>query len=322
MSSSPSNLPINPEITDPLGLVLHSLRVQGVFYCRSELSGDWGLAMPQAPGCMWFHVGLTGRCDIESDEFDRVELTPGGFVLVTRGVGHDLSSTPAAERPDVVGLPHEYENENYAVLRYGEGPVTTTLVCGMIRLASHVGQELIDALPPVIAMDGLDNLQSEWMQSSIRLMAAESKSMSPGGDTIVTRLCDILVIQALRRWLETSDDAQKGWLGALKDPSIGRAMSAVHKDPEVSWDLETMAATAGMSRSAFAARFASLVGRTPVKYATEVRMRRAQELLSDPNNSVAELAWRFGYNSEASFHRAFKRVVGIPPGKYRRAASA
>ncbi len=275
-------------------------------------------SMPPAPGCMWFHIGLTGRCDIESEAFDPVELTPGGFVLVTRGVGHDLSHNGQTERPDVVGVPHEYENENYALLRYGDGPVTTTLVCGMIRLASHVGQELIDALPPVIAMDGLDNLQSEWMQSSIRLMAAESKSIQPGGDTVVTRLCDILVIQSLRRWLETASEAQMGWLGALNDPSIGRAMSAIHKNPESSWGLESLAETAGMSRSAFAARFSELVGETPVKYATKVAMRRAQELLEDPTNSVAELAWRFGYNSEASFHRAFKRVTGVPPGKYRR----
>ena len=310
-------MPIRPETMDPLGEVLHALRVRGTFYCRSELTAPWGLTMPDAPGCMWFHIGLVGRCTIAGEGFSE-ELTPGAFVLVTGGDGHTLRSDSQVDCPPVLDLPHAYEDDRYALLRHGGGGDPTTLVCGIVQMDSPVAAQLIRALPDVIALGGLSDLQAEWMHSSVRLMAAEARDMLPGGETIVTRLADILVVQALRHWLQDDPAARMGWLGALRDPQIGHAIAAVHREPGQDWSVARLATHAGMSRSAFSARFTELVGDTPMRYATQVRMSAAHAWLREPGASVSEVAWRLGYRSEAAFNRAFKRCLGVTPGAVRR----
>ena len=143
----------------------------------------------------------------------------------------------------------------------------------------------------------------------------------PGGETMITRLSDVLVVQALRAWLESDPAAQSGWLGALRDPQIGRAISLIHREPGRPWTVASLADQIPMSRSAFAARFTELVGEPAMSYVTRWRMHLAAAALRDEGATVAELADRFGYRSEAAFARAFKRVVGTPPGAVRRAGS-
>jgi AraC-like DNA-binding protein len=158
----------------------------------------------------------------------------------------------------------------------------------------------------------------EWIQSTLRLMAAEARELRPGGETIVTRLADILVIQAIRAWIEQDPAAQTGWLGALKDHQIGRALTLIHREPAHDWSVASLADEVAMSRSAFAARFTQLVGETPMYYVTRWRMQVAQNVLQVGDATVGEIALRLGYGSEAAFSRAFKRFHGIPPGAVRR----
>jgi AraC-like DNA-binding protein len=158
----------------------------------------------------------------------------------------------------------------------------------------------------------------EWMQSTLRLIAAEAAALHPGGEAVITRLSDILVIQAIRAWIARDPAGQTGWLGALQDPRIGRAMSLVHRDPAGPWSVATLARASAMSRSAFAARFTELVGEPVMRYVTRWRMHVALDWLQQDDASVAELAARLGYDSEAAFSRAFKRTVGMSPGAARR----
>ena len=156
------------------------------------------------------------------------------------------------------------------------------------------------------------------MQSTLRLMAAEAGELRPGGEAVITRLADILVVQAIRSWLETDPAAQTGWLGALQDRQIGRAIALIHRDPARPWTVASLARELAMSRSAFAARFTELVGEPAMQYVTRWRMQLALASLRDEGATVGELASRLGYRSEAAFARAFKRVVGVPPGAVRR----
>jgi AraC-like DNA-binding protein len=310
------------DAVDPLGEALHTLHLSGTFYCRSELTEPWGLAMPAMPGCVWFHVFLSGRCELAVDSLAPVALVPGGFALITKGQGHVLRSAPTVNTPNVLDLPHEMAGERYALLRYGGGGAASTLICGVVRFQHQAAHDLICLLPPTICVDSFASLNSDWMQSTLQLMAFEARQQSAGGETIVTRLADILVIQAIRLWLQRDPAAKTGWLGALQDRQVGRALAVIHREPAKDWTVGSLATIAAMSRSGFAARFTTLVGQTPMYYVTKVRMQAANDLLTTEKKlTIGELAARFGYQSEAAFNRAFKRFNGITPGASRRGNS-
>ena len=159
---------------------------------------------------------------------------------------------------------------------------------------------------------------SDRCHDTLRLIAAEVEDLRPGGEAVITRLADVLVIQALRQWLAHDPAARTGWLGALADDRIGRVLAQVHRDPSRDWTVTSLAAEAAMSRSAFAARFTELVGGPAMAYVTRWRMHVAADELTSGDATVAELAGRLGYRSEAAFSRAFSRTVGESPGALRR----
>jgi transcriptional regulator GlxA family with amidase domain len=153
-------------------------------------------------------------------------------------------------------------------------------------------------------------------------MASEASARRAGGETVITRLADILVIQAVRAWIDQHADAQPGWLAALRDPQLGRVIQQVHQSPGRPWTVDTMAREAGMSRSVFASRFSTVVGESAMHFVARWRMNVAMTTLRDDRVTIAAVAEQLGYNSEAAFSRAFKRVVGRWPGEARRPASA
>jgi AraC-like DNA-binding protein len=158
------------------------------------------------------------------------------------------------------------------------------------------------------------------MQGTLGLIAAETARPRPGGEAVITRLADVLVIQGIRAWIETDPDARTGWLGAMRDPQIGRALAAIHADPARAWTLTALAREVAMSRSSFAGRFTQLVGEPAMQYVTRVRMQLAVNALRDDGATVAELTERLGYGSQAAFARAFKREIGVAPGAIKRGA--
>ena len=307
---------------DPLGEALHFLRMNGLFYCRSEFSAPWGLALPRMEGCLMFHVGTSGPCWLEVEGVEPQHLAPGDFALVPHGAGHRLVSEPGAEAAALFDLPRELLSERYEVLRHGGGGAATGLVCGAVRFDHPAAHRLVQLLPPVIRMDAVGSPHAEWMASTLRLMAAEARAMQPGGETIITRLGDVLVIQAIRAWMARDPAARKGWLGALQDRQIGRAITLIHREPARPWTVASLAAEVAMSRSAFAARFTALVGEPAMQYVARWRMHVALTLMQEKNARPAELAGQLGYQSEAAFSRSFKRYIGMPPGAARRARAA
>ncbi len=306
---------------DPLGEALHFLRMSGAFYCRSELTAPWGLTLPPMPGCLWFHVVTSGRCRLEAGEAHAGWLQPGDLALVTDGGGHTLSSAPGAAAPHILELDREQVSDRYEILRHGAaGGAPTQLICGAVRFDHPAARNLVEILPPVIQIEAAGPHDTAWLQSTLRLMAAEARELRPGGEAVITRLGDIVVIQAIRAWLSTDPSARTGWLGALQDPQIGRAITLIHRDPARAWTVASLAGELAMSRSAFSARFTELVGEPAMQYVTRWRMHVGLHALTDEGVTVGQLADRLGYGSEAAFARAFKRVMGVPPGAVRRAA--
>jgi AraC-like DNA-binding protein len=306
--------------SDPVGEALHVLRMSGTFYCRSELTEPWGMALPPTPGCLWFHVATSGECLLEVDVDGGAEtrMRPGELVLVPRGEGHRLRSAAGVATPDIRSIPHPMLDDRYALLRHGGDGDVTRMVCGAVRFEHPAAQSLIDVLPPMIRVE--PTALSGRLQDTLRLLAAEVEDLRPGGEAVITRLADVLVIQAIRTWLARDPAARTGWLGALADDRIGTVLARVHREPEHEWTVGALAAAASMSRSAFAARFTELVGEPAMSYVTRWRMHAAVDALSAGDVTVADLAGRMGYRSEAAFSRAFSRVVGESPGTVRRRA--
>jgi AraC-like DNA-binding protein len=187
-----------------------------------------------------------------------------------------------------------------------------------VRFDHPAARNMVEILPAILYIEAAASPQTDWMQSTLRLMAVEARELRPGGEAVITRLGDILVIQAIRAWLESDPAARTGWLGALQDRQIGRAISLIHRNPARNWTVAALADELAMSRSAFAARFTELVEEPAMQYVTRWRMNVALNSLKEEGATVAELASRLGYRSEAAFARAFKRVIGIPPGAVKR----
>jgi AraC-like DNA-binding protein len=303
---------------DPLGEGLHHLRMSGAFYCRSELTSPWGITLPELPDYLWFHVVTSGSFELEGGDQGWVRLHSGDLALVTHGAGHVLRSDPGAPAPGILDIEREEVSERYEILRHGGGGERTLLICGAVRFDDPAARNLIAALPDLIRIEALRAPGMERMQGTLGLIAAETMHPRPGGEAVITRLSDVLVIQAIRAWMDADPDARTGWLGALRDPEIGRALGLIHGDPARPWTVESLAGEVAMSRSAFAARFTALVGEPAMQYLTRFRMQVAMNALRDDGATIAELASGLGYRSQAAFARAFKRVVGVSPGAIKR----
>lgn len=306
-----------PPVIDPVGEALHFLRMSGTFYCRSEFTSPWGLAIPPMQNCLMLHVVTVGRCHLQVDGAPDQLLQPGDLTLVPHGEGHVLASSPGLPASKLFEIDREQVSERYEMLRLGGGGERTTMICALFQFEDPAAQQLITFLPKVIRVDSWAAPQSDWIQSTLRMMAAEASEMRPGGETVITRLADILVIHAIRFWITHPLSEQTGWLGALHDAQIGPIISKIHRYPGHPWTLESLAAEALMSRSAFSARFTELVGESAMRYVTRWRMNDARSRLQS-GATVAETAMSLGYESEAAFSRAFKRRLGVPPGTVRR----
>ncbi len=308
--------------TDPLGEALHTLRLRGAFYGHTHVTAPWALEMPALDDCLSFHVLTEGTCTIEVDGHPAIELRSGDLALVPHGRGHVLTSV-AGLRPAgrVDHLPQRYLGEHYSVMSYGGGGTPSSLVCGVFTFDALIARPLLAALPAVLHVPADHRPAPRWISETIRLMAAELDEPRPGGDAVITRLADILVIQAVRAWLEHEPQARRGFLGALRDQHIGSSLAAIHRDPARSWTVAMLGHEAGMSRSAFAARFTELVGLPVMAYVQHWRMQLAHQRLTTGEQTVARIATELGYRSVAAFSRAFTRVTGTSPGAIRRHAN-
>jgi AraC-like DNA-binding protein len=306
------------KFVDPVGEALHFLRMSGVFYCRSAFTAPWALALPPFEASMMFHVVTAGECRLEVEGAQPRLLRPGELALVPHGEGHRLVSAPGVAAAALFELPRELVSDRYEILRHGGGGPSSTVICGVVRFDHPAAQHLIGLLPRVITVDAWSSPESEWIESTLRFIAAEARELRAGGETVITRLADILVVQAIRVWIARDPAAQTGWLGALRDRQIGRAIALIQREPTRRWTLATLASTVGMSRSAFAARFTQLVGESAMRYVTRSKMHAAMAWLKEDDAPLAQLADRLGYESEAAFGRVFKRFIGVSPGSLRR----
>lgn len=192
------------------------------------------------------------------------------------------------------------------------------LICGCFQMDGPPADSLLAALPPVIHIGEMSGEVGPWLGQTIRLLTYESFADRPGTATVVNRLCDALFVYLLRGHLAALPEDRASWLRALVDPQVGAALRLMHDAPAEPWTVSSLAVAVGMSRSAFAARFVHVVGEAPMAYLTRWRLEKAAALLQPGTAAVNRVAAAVGYHSTAAFSKAFKRIVGVAPGAYRR----
>lgn len=205
---------------------------------------------------------------------------------------------------DVILLPH---NPSRLKITASEGPATVVICRFWFDAGSF--QAMLFALPWLIHIRQTE--AAEWAEGLLHFMLLEADDIQPGGALMISRLIDLTVIRILRTWVQQG--AASGWLGGLSDARIARALKVIHERPGQQWRIDALARIAGMSRSSFCERFSTLVGRSPLRYQNEWRLRLAKTMLSKRNSRISEIGFAIGYESEAAFSRAYKAFFGRSP---------
>ncbi|MEM6995551.1 MAG: AraC family transcriptional regulator, partial [Myxococcota bacterium] len=295
-----------------MGETLHLLELTGTLYCCAELTAPWGIDIPALDGCLSFQIVTAGRCWLEVDGAPPRWISRGSLTLIPHGTPHRAKSDPDSDCVPLASLPVQSITERYELLRHGGGGDPTHVTYGVVRFDHVAAERLVSLLPTLLHID--TDHGDDWLHSTARWAAREASALRPGGETVITRLAELLVIQAVRAWLESAPEAQQGWLAALRDERIGLALAAIHRAPSDPWNVESLAREAGMSRSAFSAKFSELVGQPAMHYVTHWRMQLARARLRSTTEPIAAVAGQLGYASEAAFCKAFKRTFGVTPG--------
>ena len=324
---------------DPLSDVLRSVRLRGAVFWYVSCRGEWvaespatrdigDVVMPGAEHVLGYHLIVKGSTWAAADGVPPVRVEQGEIVVFPRGDAHVLASAPGlrappaldgyrmlASRSDPRPMPLAYYGSE---VQPGAGlpPVEagTVVVCGFVGCDLRPFNPLIEALPRLLHLPAGD-----WVAPVLHQAVSESRQSRPGSAAVLERVSEMVFVDAARRYLEALPADATGWLGALRDRHVGKAIGLLHERPAEPWTIEELGRQVGLSRSALHERFVELVGQPPMQYLTNWRMQRGAGLLREGRATVATIAQEVGYDSEAAFARAFKRLVGQPPAAWRRA---
>lgn len=313
---------------DALSDVLRQVRLTGAVFLHGELSAPWGVGassaaetatalMPGAEHLVYYHLITEGTCVARVVGADPLPLAAGEVVLFPHGDPHVMASAPdvtAVPAWEVYTPPPPGE---VVGLRCGGGGAVTRLVCGFLACEKGPCNPLLDSLPPILRVNVRSDPSTTWIEASLRFAAGEAAQRS-GGATVLAKLSELLFVEAVRRFIESLPPEQTGWLAGLRDRFVGRALALMHARPAHAWTVEELGREVGLSRSALAERFATVLGQPPAQYLTRWRLQLAAQKLRAGQSSVAKIGEEVGYESEAAFNRAFKREIGAPPAAWRR----
>lgn len=302
---------------DPLSDIVSLLRPHDCVAAGLNAGGDWSIRFERHAGLKCNAV-LKGSCWLLVESMDEpVRLEPGDCVILPHGAPFVLSARPSRAGEDAKAVYASVPHGGTAV-HGGGGDFFMT--GSRFLLSGPAARMLLAGLPPVIHVrPGPSGDVVRWALSRI---AEELREERPGNALSIAHLAHVVLLQVLRCHLEEAISATTGWLAALADPSVSKAVAAMHADPAVPWTVETLASEAGLSRTAFAVRFRRVAGEAPIAYLTRLRMLLATERLGRPGTSTAQIAEEVGYASESAFNVAFKRTVGQPPRRYAREVNA
>lgn len=307
--------------TNSYNEVLHYLKLDSIYYSRSTLGGeDWGVELPEFEKTSMFHIATSGSCLVEINDVS-IQLNTGDLVFISRACGHVIKGSKKAKATNLFSLPIRQVSDHYETLDINsDEPDKTTLLCGVVKISHPAGEMLLNEMPDLIHIKQEQHMFGNMMGEIVRLVLREASGDFIGGETVITRLADVLLIQAIRSWVENADEFQCKWIAALKDEKIGKAMLCIHSKPNISWTIDSLGREVGMSRTAFSNRFNELVGDTVMNYLTKWRMNMATMRIQNGEVVNLDFIESLGYKSESAFRRAFKKVLGVNVSDLKREA--
>jgi AraC-like DNA-binding protein len=312
---------------DPLSDVLRSFRLSGGVFLDSHFTAPWCVVTKvsaedfgpflTAPSLLIaYHFVVDGRFLLTIEGEPTIEVRAGEVVLLPRNDVHTLASGSGLAPVNSHVLLQPSPAGGLAQISYGGGGETTHLVCGFLS-SEDIYNPLIAALPRMLKLDVRQGTSRDWVDASVRFAASELTQGRFSSSSIMSRLSELLFVEAVRQYLATPSDQDAGWLKGLEDQRVGRALALMHRSINTSWSAEALAREVSMSRSAFVHRFTTLMGMPPIRYLTLWRLQTAKLSLRETQKTIAQLAYSVGYESEEAFSRAFKREFGLPPARWR-----
>src|SRR3954470_363449 len=316
---------------DALSDVLKTVRLTGATYFDVVAQEPWSLhspareiilpkILPGADRLIAYHVVTAGRCFASLVDGETIALQAGEVVMFTNADPHVMSSSagmrarpPDADMIEIAQAGHLPFHINLV----NGGAVSAKLVCGYLACDSRPFNPLLEALPPMLKAGDPRANDTGWLGQFIHVAVAEVADKRAGSESVLTKLSELMFIEVIRRYIESLPQQDSGWLAGLRDPVVGKALGLIHAKPSFSWTIDGLARQCAASRTVLAERFTQFVGMPPIHYLAKWRMQVASEMLNRGNSSMAMIAAEIGYESEAAFSRAFKKMMGVPPSAWR-----
>jgi AraC-like DNA-binding protein len=319
-------------MADPLSEVLRSVRLTGGIFLDTRFTAPWCvhtrvtgqdcqgfLAAPKQ--IIAYHFIIEGTLLVNVEDAPAISAHAGEIVLLPRNDPHTLASGAGLEPKNARDLIQPAVSGGLARISYGGGGDAVHLVCGFLA-SEQLYNPLIAGLPSILKVDVRQGASRDWVEASVRFAANELIEGRPASSSVVSRLSELLFVEAVRNYSLVLKSHELGWLKGLADHQIGRALALIHRNIRETWSVDALARAVGLSRSAFVDRFTKLVGLPPIRYLTVWRLQTAKLNLRETQTPIARLARSIGYESEEAFSRAFKREFGSPPARWRDAQKA
>jgi AraC-like DNA-binding protein len=332
MIACPDRMIVRPRMvggpmSDVLSELLRSVRLRGGVFLDARFTAPWAVSsVVTAEACrpllekpaqlIAYHFLLEGRALLTVEGHSPVTVRAGEIVLMPRNDVQVLASGPGLAPVDGCELVDLSRSGGMARIDHGGGGEPTRMFCGFLG-SEDACNPLLQALPRVLKIDVHDAASRAIIEASLTFAASELMLARLPSSDAISRLCEFLLIEAVRRYAGTLHGERQGWLRGLNDPQIGRALALIHRDIAAPWSTQSLADDVAMSRSAFMTRFTSLVGTPPIRYRTLWRLEAAKMELRETSHTIARIAHGAGYESEEAFSRAFKRAFGASPTTWR-----
>lgn len=329
--------------------VLRVVRLSGAVFFSAEFSSPWALespnpdllasvVMPEAECVVLFHILTEGECIVTCQAHPPLKMEAGDVIIFPHGDAHLMCSDNGAKPTPIRSVFSQTSPDALPQVAFGGGGKKSRFLCGYLNCNQRFNP-LIGALPTMLlvrrrddyaAVEAIDSSGARpaqvpqdsgtWLSTTLRFTINEAKAARPGNAAMLGRLTELMFVEILRQYMQQLPGDQGGWLAGLKDAHVGTALRLMHANPAQNWTVTELAREAGICRSALAERFTQLVGESPMRYLAGWRIQLAMQMLRDGASGIAEVAARVGYESEAAFNRAFKRVAGSPPAAWRKTA--